>query len=153
MGYTHYWYRKKELDGADLRPAAADCAQMAVAAEIPLERVYPGEPAEFGPEQILFNGRGEEGHEDFFLPHSLAKGPGGYIGRDERGRIFDYCKTARKPYDLTVCCCLIVLKHWLGEDISIKSDGDDAEANGSRARSLCQRVLGYGGDFSLLSSK
>lgn len=36
---------------------------------------------------------------------------------------FHFCKTARKPYDLAVCLCLLVMKfHIKGTEIS--SDGD-----------------------------
>ena len=43
-----------------------------------------------------------------------------YISIDE----FDwsFCKTARKPYDLLVCACLIATHEILGYDVS--SDGD-----------------------------
>lgn len=34
---------------------------------------------------------------------------------------WDFCKTARKPYDLLVCACLIAATDYLGYDVS--SDG------------------------------
>jgi len=38
--------------------------------------------------------------------------------------IFNFCKTARKPYDIVVCVCLLICKHYLGDDIAISSDGN-----------------------------
>ena len=36
---------------------------------------------------------------------------------------FEFTKTARKPYDVVVCCCLILAKMHLRKNISITSDG------------------------------
>ena len=37
--------------------------------------------------------------------------------------VFQFCKTAQKPYDIVVTQCLVVLKHFLGDDIQVNSDG------------------------------
>jgi hypothetical protein len=39
--------------------------------------------------------------------------------------VFACCKTARKPYDLMVCACLILLKHHFGKQVEVCSDGDE----------------------------
>ena len=37
---------------------------------------------------------------------------------------FDFCKTARKPYDVVVCAALLAIKHHQGDNVEIRSDGD-----------------------------
>ena len=58
-------------------------------------------------------------------------------------------KTARKPYDAAVCACLIVLHHHFGKSYSVSSDGGDGDDGWVAARDCCQRVLGYGAEFTL----
>ncbi len=65
-----------------------------------------------GEEDICFNGFPEKlSHEPFILDRV---GPGG----------FSFCKTARKPYDLIVCACLITYNFHSSSTIKISSDGD-----------------------------
>lgn len=71
-----------------------------------------GEP-EFNKDEICFNGVGGMGHESFRL------------GRAEPRN--DFCKTARKPYDLMVCACLIVRYFHSPDTIEIGSDGDEED--------------------------
>lgn len=61
---------------------------------------------------INFNGVGDLSHESFEL-------------RDyyKNNRDFEFCKTAEKPYDVVVVACLIVLNHYLGDNIQVSSDG------------------------------
>jgi len=58
---------------------------------------------------IWFNGKDENGHETFALNTGVVE--------------LGYCKTARKPYDIVVCKILFILKHYLGDNIEVKSDG------------------------------
>jgi hypothetical protein len=50
---------------------------------------------------------------------------GNYRGVDDIGKdgVFGFCKTAHKPYDFAVMIALMVIKHHLGSDFSISSDG------------------------------
>lgn len=41
--------------------------------------------------------------------------------------VFGFCKTAKRPYDIAVCLSLMVIKHHLGSDFRISSDGDFEE--------------------------
>ena len=41
--------------------------------------------------------------------------------------VFSFCKTAFKPYDVTVCAALIAFKHRLGPDATVSSDGNDPD--------------------------
>jgi hypothetical protein len=106
---------------------------------------------------------GDCSHETFSLPLKIEKenwqkpiGKIRYYDRDGKpvyndpkdvGRYFEFCKTAYKPYDLAVIICLIIAKHYLKEEILISSDGEiDTWRDGML---ICQKILGYGLDFTL----
>lgn len=60
---------------------------------------------------------------------------------------FNFTKTAFRPYDLVVTACLIIAKHYLGNKITIYSDGDSPQwFDGAM---LCHKTLGYGLCFHL----
>jgi hypothetical protein len=62
--------------------------------------------------------------------------------------VFACCKTAFRPYDLNVQCCLIVFAHYFGPaEFIVSSDGD--QDLWSDACAACQDILGYGLDFDL----
>lgn len=61
---------------------------------------------------------------------------------DKKGRHFDFCKTAFRPYDLAVTAFLIIAKHHLGDAIEVSTDGQDE--HWFDAKLLCQMELGYG---------
>ena len=84
---------------------------------------------------------GDCSHEPFGL--SLVKELGGG-GNDKF--LFDFCKTAYKPYDLAVICALIIAKHHLKEQIRISSDGTLEQWKDGIV--LCEKVLGYGVGFA-----
>ena len=67
----------------------------------------PRKAPEVTPKRILFNGRGNDGHEDFLFQ---------VYGRRE------FCKTSRKPYDLAVCETLLALNAHL-PSMTLHSDG------------------------------
>jgi len=60
------------------------------------------------------------GHETFGLTRKVPKQRD---HRKEEVMYFQFCKTARKPYDLMVQACLILYKHYFPY-VSISSDGD-----------------------------
>jgi len=60
------------------------------------------------------------GHETFGLTRKVPKQ---HDYRKEEVTYFQFCKTARKPYDLMVQACLILYKHYFPY-VSISSDGD-----------------------------
>lgn len=101
------------------------------------------DPAVFDKDVIYFNGIGEDGHETFYLPKVYTKKMP--IGLSHTGLLFQFCKTAVKPYDINVCCCLIIAKHHLGKDIQVQSDGSLDEWK--EAMKKCQEHLGYGDNF------
>jgi len=102
-------------------------------------------------------------HETFSLPVKIEKddwqkpigkishydqhGKPVYNDAEEVGRYFEFCKTAYKPYDLAVIICLIIAKHHLAKDILLSSDG--TLDNWRDGMLICQKILGYGLDFTL----
>ena len=174
MGYTHYW--KLNLDyeiNSEKWKEIVDDFNKILDVEINIadNNIYAGtggmtslrkilEPysnqkLEITDEEIRFNGReeGDRGHETFSLQRKSDKRLEDYASRLNRKYIFDFCKTARKPYDIVVCCLLIILKHRLGNMIEIGSDGKDGTDTGgeyhevdgswSNAIKLCAENLSY----------
>ena len=124
MGYTHYWEFKaapKDLEnGAEKWNKAVETIKSGLKAvkEMGIEicnGVGKDKPIINGKE-IIFNGTEKGGldHETFYIPFNA----GGW----------NFCKTARKPYDLLVCIALLAFKEAFGEDFSYSSDGVTRES-------------------------
>lgn len=133
MGYTHYWTfnRDKSKDSSKFAKAVEEIK--AIHAKLPertdsaggsyleydlkiMGGMGTGEP-EFTPTSVCFNGDEENGldHETFSLDYNVDTG-------------WNFCKTARKPYDLLVCCALIAFANNLGAKVfTFNSDGDLAD--------------------------
>jgi len=140
MGWTHSWQRPTELPKEEFTRAAEDCQKILATLNVPLGGFTgDGEPI-FTVESIVFNGAGGSGCE----PFEIAR-----VEFDRKGRdsIFSFCKTEQAPYDICVQIALVILKHHLGDAITIGSDADDSAWE--TARTICQEVLGYGGDLRL----
>jgi len=58
---------------------------------------------------INLNGIEEDSYETFYISTDLTS--------------FNFCKTARRPYDLPVCEILLILKYHYGDNFNLKSDG------------------------------
>ena len=71
-------------------------------------------------DMIRFNGVGDDGHETFLL--NREDKPAEWSSDQEN--VFNFCKTACKPYDIYVTATLILARFHLGEkNIKISSDG------------------------------
>jgi ABC-type glycerol-3-phosphate transport system substrate-binding protein len=124
MGYTHYWLGKKSTD-ANWNEFTAACKKLhanlpantnsagGYHEDDPLEIAGgdgDGEPF-FGNRTVCFNGKDDArdlGHETFRIDKNPAEP-------------WNFCKTARKPYDLLVVACLIAA--WQILDYRFSSDG------------------------------
>lgn len=60
--------------------------------------------------RIRFNGVDDDGHETFLVDKSPSSN-------------WEFCKSARKPYDAAVGCCLIILKNANPKKFTFRSDG------------------------------
>lgn len=97
MGYTHYWKHSHKISPDIWAKIKTKAEKIVESVSTPLDEV------QITDDMIWFNGVDEDSHEAF------------YFQRDGVG--FEFCKTARKPYDLPVCLCLLAI---MEEDPSVK---------------------------------
>lgn len=143
MGYTHYW-RVNSVRGKSAeietvyRRAIQDCQRVAhaynraCAAKGDTDARLSGYTAHakvgsYG--GLNLNGKGDLAHESFTFREHFNE-----------NEAFNFCKTARKPYDIVVTACLAILKHRLGDAIEVSSDGDASDW--SAGVKLARKVTG-----------
>ena len=127
MGYTHYNYRPRKNAGS-----AYMYGKLALDAKAICEHAYTigiklgdwsgenGTSPQFTEGEFSLNGIDDMSHETFTwkaLPTQVE-------WRKDEPEIFDFCKTAQKPYDAVVTAILIRAKEIYGSCVSISSDGD-----------------------------
>jgi hypothetical protein len=114
MGFTHYWRTEKQVTKQQFEKLTAATTKVleAVQRDVPLafECDEQDKDPEVSADLIRFNGCGEDGHETF------------YIEREATG--FNFCKTARKPYDIAVVAVLCLFEHYTKGNSGVSSDGD-----------------------------
>jgi hypothetical protein len=142
MGYTHYWHRPEEMNKDKFKKASQDCKSVTdflrtKGTMIQFESDTP-EPPVFDDTEVRFNGVDDEGHETFCIQQTFE----GYRQVQDDGKLFEFCKTAFKQYDIAVTACLIVFKHHFGDDFRVSSDGNTEDW--LAGKDACQAVLGYG---------
>jgi hypothetical protein len=129
MGYTHYWNFKSPTENYTEQKRKA-----LMEIEVLLERMpkhstsaggyYLNDPLkikggdgvakfELKEKDIWLNGDAKDGYD-----HGTF-----FINLETPGTDFDFCKTARKPYDFVVCAMLLSLANHL-ENFEFSSDGD-----------------------------
>lgn len=102
MGYTHYFNFKEDIKSfseevlTDIKTVLAKYEDI-----LEVESITD--------DKIFFNGLGYGAYEDFALRSDTTD--------------FNFCKTARRPYDLPVCEVLLVLKHHYKDNFELGSDG------------------------------
>ena len=133
MGYTHYWRQNGEIPTENW-DAITKCVKhlyknLPNGIKIQVEWDNAESPVA-NAKEIRFNGVGEAGHETFLL----EKNPSSH---------FEFCKTARKPYDLVVQMVLTIIYHYASKYISVSSDGgpEDWEICDDE----CQKMFGFSG--------
>lgn len=119
MGYTHYWNYGKQspnfkTEMIDVHLDIKTCLNHIDRTKIVLRDGNGTGTPQFTSDVIIFNGDGNVGlnHETFYF--------------DGEPKDFDFCKTARKPYDFVVCLCLLSLSNRL-EGFDFSSDGSNEE--------------------------
>jgi hypothetical protein len=143
MGYTHYNYRPRKNAGS-----AYMYGKLALDAKAICEHAYTigiklgdwsgenGTSPQFTEGEFSLNGIDDMSHETFTwkaLPTQVE-------WRKDEPEIFDFCKTAQKPYDAVVTAILIRAKEIYGSCVSISSDGDWSEWQDGR--NLYEAVFG-----------
>jgi hypothetical protein len=94
---------------------------------------------EFLENEIAFNGdkTDDMDHESFVIQRDNSK-----EREDEKGLIFEFCKSARKPYDLMVKISMLRLKHHFPKT-EISCDGDASDWK--QARTIYKKAFGENG--------
>jgi hypothetical protein len=92
---------------------------------------------------------GDCSHETFRFERAYQ--PQEWQKPDKNGFWFCFCKTAYKPYDLIVQAAMIIIKHYLKDQVVVHSDGD--VQHWDDARNLTTIVVRYGFDFKLDEGK
>jgi len=145
MGYTHYWTFKPAARGeasqveAAYQTAVRDCQRIILAYQKENGGLsgYSAHTklGQYG--GIKLNGKGDDGHEDFFLREHFSQNLDQVYGLGGGG--FNFCKTAQKPYDVVVVACLCVLAYRLGDNVKVSSDG--SVSDWAEGLELARRVL------------
>jgi len=123
MGYTQYFYTKSELDKKQWDGFIKDVKKVIAAGKgvIQYESEIKKAPVA-DKDKVRFNGIGENGHETFLFSRISKRED--YMTQRDDGKVFNFCKTARKDYDVYVVACLVLAKIHFGDDIIFSSDGD-----------------------------
>ena len=144
MGYTHYWtINQKEISPESWFGFMQEFSEIEAKFHEKLDHTTD-QKYRIDSESIIFNGIGEQGHETFTMNRKNPMEES-YTGENE---YFNFCKTARKEYDIAVCCALIIAKKHFGDIIRVSSDGCD-EDGWDKAKELCQETLKYGSNFNI----
>jgi len=111
MGYTHHWTitkrpTKKQWDA--IMVEVSKLMETKTAFKLIRYESDRATPPRLDAEAIRFNGRGENGHETFYL---------------DRDKSREFCKTVRKPYDVLVTAVLTIVHHFAPDCINVGSDG------------------------------
>jgi hypothetical protein len=110
MGYTHYWTQTRDCTHEEWSQIREDFEALLKDVQhvqgIPLANGNGdlGTSPEISDKRIFFNGAGNDAHETFCL---YRVRPPRESWQSIRGG--DFCKTARKPYDLAVTAALCYL--------------------------------------------
>ena len=130
MGYTHYWTHSTEFTDTEWLDVKDDLSAIVAEAKrdgigigsfcgesgipVPTVDVWDGQ------EVVGFNGIGEESHETFVI-YQKRRPLEEWQDKSRHG--WDFCKTARKPYDVAVTASLIYLESFYPSKFSVSSDG------------------------------
>lgn len=157
MGYTHYWKFKKNpkdcKNGSKKFAKSVELLKKCLA-KVPAEiegETYDWENFTKKPVKIPFvlkggNGEGEpkftdelvcfNGDASIDCDHETC-----YFALDNDRYAFDFCKTARKPYDVAVCLALLCFKKNFGNDFSYSSDGNEDDEGWKMAHNIFNEIV------------
>lgn len=129
MGYTHYWEAPaQELNDdqwAHIAIVAGAAIEEAKRGDIKVAYEYdqPDRAPLITSETVRFNGVGDEGHETFMVRRNDP--------------VWQFCKTAAKPYDVIVCTILLAMQ---AVGFKIESDGEMDGEDWASGRTLYARL-------------
>jgi len=161
MGYTHYWYQMRNFTDSEWQKISFMTNKIIEAAKAQGIELANGH-GEAGTEPVIdadkiqLNGVDDDAHETLYLTKQQGKFVD-YTPRDQQIRdgIFNFCKTARKPYDAVVVSILGAARRIAKGALRLSSDGDGAvfkmqfkvsvptKKRCSLCRKLCDGVLAH----------
>lgn len=118
MGYTHYFQQKSTPTTAQWESITVAFRQLQAVALLtkafPIQKEEDStEPPVINDSHVIFNGIGKDAHETMCL--------------QRLGTGFQFCKTARKPYDNAVMALLILANAYAPACWEISSDGESED--------------------------
>lgn len=110
MGYTNYMRNKPAFTDAQWAAFCNDVRKLLNKSKVPLANAAgdKGTKPYFGRSEISFNGVEDDAHETCYIPKAASE--------------FEFCKTARKPYDPLVVEVYKLVRKYLPTTI-LSSDG------------------------------
>lgn len=128
MGYTHHWQQTETFTDEAWQTLGRVIKHVEDKTGVVIVTTDEHLPI-FTDDSLGLNGYEEDGHEDFL------------IERDCEGTmVSDFCKTARKPYDVYVVAVLHAAAQ-LNEGFSWTSDGDDEPEALALGKALADDIL------------
>ncbi len=134
MGYTHYWdFNSEKIEFEKSRKTFKKVADEVKKMYNTLPAFSESGGSYFKNEPIIIKGGSGEGEPIINESNFWFNGDGSNnldhetfcINVMQSGNEWNFCKTARKPYDLLVCCALISLaNNYPANVFSFSSDGD-----------------------------
>lgn len=125
MGYTHYFPQTRSFtkdEWNQVKDGVKSIVRHCLSESIKLQFEYNDKrPPEISEKIIRFNGEGDLGHETFYVSKVMNHNS----WENKTQPAFQFCKTARKPYDLAVCLSLLRIKSVAPDVLNIGSDGDE----------------------------
>ena len=138
MGYTHYWNftkNPKDIKNGDKKFAKA--VEMITAGiskylkDIKLAGGNGSGDPVFTDTKVVFNGSADK-DEDYETCYFALDNPDSFE--------FDFCKTARMPYDPVVCFALLCFKDAFGDDFDYSSDGYITDDGWKKANEVFDKI-------------
>ncbi len=126
MGYTHYFEQTRDFTDKEWQEIKSFAAQLLRRGSFKLiiDCKYD-QKFKINDKHILFNGIKNEGHETFVLDKLKGRHPDYYTPQEirEAKGVFNFCKTAQKPYDDYVVAFLCGVNVLAPGALIITSDG------------------------------
>ena len=127
MGYTHSWTVGKDVSDKTWKQFTGFVKQLIMASDVTIRNGQGENGPEIGNKEIWLNGDAscDEDHETFMIHRGSQSS--------------DFCKTARKPYDVVVVASLAVA-HNLGIITEWSSNGKKELGDFDNAMALLNKI-------------
>jgi len=128
MGYTHYWDQAKDFTDRQWKDIQRNAERLLLTeqAQTTVDADPNGDALVINDEVVRFNGKNYDNlsHETFLLEKKKGDVPEWYSEKEKKkGTVFNFCKTAQKPYDKYVTAMLILADNLAPGVLHITSDG------------------------------